>query len=67
MDCFQIHFRMVHSKFQRLCEVISQTNLSVDEKELAAIKYEMAVISSHNIKDIERRLDALGASLSRRP
>lgn len=63
--CFKIHFRRVHDKFARLAAVSKQLGIPLNQKKYNALKRDIGVLSKQNIREIERRIDALSATLSR--
>jgi len=65
MTCFRVHFRRVHDKFDKLTRAIELPGVSVDMQKYNAIKRDIAVLSEHNIREVEGRIGALGASLVR--
>lgn len=64
--CFRIHFRIVQRKFQRLSQVLKDFQGPYDKKELAVLQYQVQVLSPQNIRKVEKRIDALSASLVRK-
>jgi len=65
MNCFRVRFRIVHGKFQRLDNILKGFLGSYDKQELEALRSDIQVLGSQNIREIEIRIDALSASLTR--
>jgi len=65
MNCFRVRFRIVQGKFQRLDKILGDFSGRYDKQELVALRSEVQVLGSQNIREIERRIDALSASLTR--
>ena len=64
--CFRIHFRIIQAKFQRVDKLLKQFPGQYDKQELEALRTEVQVLCRENIKEVEKRIDALSAGLVRR-
>ena len=64
LNCFRRRFRTVQDKFQRLDEILKDFPGFRNWPELEALRREVQVLCSQNIYKVERRIDALSASLT---